>query len=101
MSLVSLELDRQVRADRLVQEIAARHGLPPAQSINHSAEVTDRFLVAYVPDVTGMPGTPHAVEFAFASSMLESIDALRNVATESSGGDGSAAYVYDLDGGME
>ena len=70
MSLVALELDRQVRADRLMQEIAARHGLPPIQNIAHHS--TDRFLVAYVPDVAGIPGTPHAVEYAFASSMLAS-----------------------------
>jgi len=101
MSLVALELDRQVRADRLIQEIAARHGLPPVHNIDRNAGPIDRFLVAYVPDVAGIPGTPHAVECAFASSMLASIDALRQVVTESPGGAGSAAYVHDLDGGME
>ena len=99
MSLVALELDRQARADRLMQEIAARHGLPPIQNIAHHS--TDRFLVAYVPDVAGIPGTPHGVEYAFASSMLASIEELQRVATESPGGAGSAAYVHDLDGGME
>lgn len=102
MSLVALELERQTRADRLVQEIAARHGLPPVKNnIDRNAVPTDRFLVAYVPDVAGIPDTPHAVEYAFASSMLASIEALRRVVTESPGGAGSAAYVHDLDGGME
>ncbi len=101
MSLVALELERQARADRLVQEIAARHGLPPVQNIDRIAIPIDRFLVAYVPDVAGIPGTPHAVEYAFAPSMLASIDVLRRVVTEFPGGAGSAAYVHDLDGGME
>jgi hypothetical protein len=101
MSLVALELERQVRADRLIQEIAARHGLPPVHHIDRNAGPIDRFLVAYVPDVGGIPSTPHAVECVFASSMLASIDALRQVVTESPGGAGSAAYVHDLDGGME
>ena len=101
MSLVALELERQVRADRLVQEIAARHGLPPVHSIDRHAGPTDRFLIAYVPDVAGIAGTPHAVEYAFASSMMAAIDGLRRVVTESPGGAGSAAYVHDLDGGME
>ena len=101
MSLVALELDRQVRADRLMQEIAARHGLPPIHSVSRHSGPTDRFLVAYVPDVAGIPGTPHAVESAFASSMLASIEELQRVVTESPGGAGSAAYVHDLDGGME
>jgi hypothetical protein len=101
MSLVALELDRQVRADRLVQEIAARHGLPPIHSIARNAGPTDRFLVAYVPDVAGIDDRPHAVEYAFASSMLASIEELRRVVAESPGGAGSAAYVHDLDGGME
>ena len=101
MSLVALERDRQVRADRLVQEIAARHGLPPVHSIERHTGPTDRFLVAYVPDVAGIAGTAHAVEYAFAASMLASIEELRRVVTESPGGAGSAAYVHDLDGGME
>lgn len=101
MSLVALELDRKVRADRLVQEIAARHGLPPVHSIDRHDGPTDRFLIAYVPDVGGIPGTPHAVEYAFASSMLASVEELRRVVGESPGGAGSAAYVHDLDGGME
>lgn len=101
MSLVALELERQARADRLVQEIAARHGLPPVHSTDRNTVPTDRFLVAYVPDVAGIPGTAHAVEYVFASSMLASVDALRRVVTESPGGAGSAAYVHDLDGGME
>ena len=99
MSMVALELERQARADRLVQEIAARHGLP-AQNVDQTTD-PDRFLVAYVPDVGGTAGTPHAVEYAFASSMLSSIDLLKRVAADTSGNAGTAAYVHDLDGGME
>jgi hypothetical protein len=101
MSLVALELDRQVRAERLVQEIVARHGLPPAHSIPRHSGTTERFLVAYVPDVAGIAGTPHAVEYTFASSMLDSVEELRRVVADAPGGAGSAAYVHDLDGGME
>jgi hypothetical protein len=101
MSLAALELDRQVRADRLVQEIVARHGLPPAHSIPRHSGTTERFLIAYVPDVAGIAGTPHAVEYTFATSMLDAVEELRRVVTESPGGAGSAAYVHDLDGGME
>lgn len=101
MSVVALELERQARADRLVQEIAARHGLPPVHSIARHAGPTERFLVVYVPDVAGLLDTPHAVEYAFSASMLAAIDVLRRVVTEFPGGTGAAAYVYDLDGGME
>jgi hypothetical protein len=74
---------------------------PPIHSIARNAGPTDRFLVAYVPDVAGIDDRPHAVEYAFASSMLASIEELRRVVAESPGGAGSAAYVHDLDGGME
>lgn len=101
MSLVALELDRQVRAERLVQEIVARHGLPPAHSIPRHSGTTERFLVAYVPDVAGIAGTPHAVEYTFAESMLASIEELQRLVKEAPGGAGSAAYLHDLDGGMD
>ncbi len=74
---------------------------PPFTALLATPVPTDRFLVAYVPDVGGIAGTPHAVEYAFASSMQASIEELRRVVTESPGGAGSAAYVHDLDGGMD
>ena len=97
MSAVALEHDRQSRADRLLQEIAARHGLAPVTRIESTdPDGMDRFLAAHVHD-GDVPTAEHAVEFGFAASMR---DALALIARMGQDEAGSAAYVHDLDAGM-
>lgn len=98
MTPVALEHERLTRADRLLQEIALRHGVPttPAQ---HVADPVERFLVAYVPETRpgSLPG--NEVEYAFTPSMSDALALLEKVISESRDGEGAAAYVHDLDTG--
>jgi hypothetical protein len=100
MSLVALEHDRHARADRLLQEIAARHGLPPTPNIDGNTVTTDRFLAARVSDGATAGRAQHAIEFSFAASLSEALDLLRQV-TRGIADAGSAVYVHDLDAGMQ
>ncbi|MFL5521582.1 MAG: hypothetical protein ACJ8B6_11635 [Gemmatimonadales bacterium] len=99
MTPVALEHERLTRADRLLQEIAIRHGVPSNAAESVMADLIDRFLVAYVPE--SRPGTSsHEVEYAFMPSMSDALDLLGKVISESSDGEGAAAYIHDLDAGM-
>jgi hypothetical protein len=100
MTPVALEHERLTRADRLLQEIAIRHGVPTTATESVVADLTDRFLVAYVPE--SRPGAPtlHEVEYAFTPSMSDALELLGKVISESSEGEGAAAYIHDLDAGM-
>jgi len=96
----ALEQERLLIAERLLNEIERRHGLPHPQSREISPAIIDRFLVAYVPeDRVGEPA-PQAVEYAFASSLTDALNLLREVVRESAGGRGAALYVHDLDTGV-
>jgi hypothetical protein len=99
MTPVALEHERLTRADRLLQDIALRHGLPTT-SAEHVAEPVERFLVAYVPE--SRPGglLAHEVEYAFTPSMSDALELLEKVISESHDGEGAAAYVHDLDTGL-
>jgi hypothetical protein len=100
MTPVALEHERLTRADRLLQEIAMRHGVPTAAAEHVPADAVDRFLVAYVPE--SRPGAPsaHEVEYGFTSSMSDALELLEKVISESRDGEGAAAYVHDLDTGL-
>jgi hypothetical protein len=100
MTPVAIAHERVSRADRLLQEIAIRHGVPMSATESVAADPIGRFLVAYVPE--SRPGTAafHEVEYAFTPSMSDALDLLGRVISESHEGEGAAAYVHDLDAGM-
>jgi hypothetical protein len=100
MTPVALEHERFARADRLLQDIARRHGVPTSQAEGIPADAIDRFLVAYVPE--NRPDEPalHEIAYAFTPSMTDALELLRRVMQESAEGEGAAAYVHDLDTGL-
>jgi hypothetical protein len=100
MTPVALEHERLTRADRLLQEIAIRHGVPSSAAESVMADLIDRFLVAYVPESRPGTSSSHEVEYAFMPSMSDALDLLGKVISESSDGEGAAAYIHDLDAGM-
>ncbi|MFL5505359.1 MAG: hypothetical protein ACJ8AU_00635 [Gemmatimonadales bacterium] len=100
MTPVALEHERLTRADRLLQEIAIRHGVPSNAAESVMADLIDRFLVAYVPESRPGTSSSHEVEYAFMPSMSDALDLLGKVISESSDGEGAAAYIHDLDAGM-
>ena len=100
MTPVALEHERLTRADRLLQEIAIRHGVPTTPAEHVAAELVERFLVAYVPETRPGNNANHEVEYAFTASMTDALELLERVITESRDGEGAAAYVHDLDTGL-
>jgi hypothetical protein len=100
MTPVALEHERFVRADRLLQDIARRHGVPTTLTDVIPADAIDRFLVAYVPETTPDSSAGHELEYAFTASMRDALEMLRRVMNESADGEGAAAYVHDLDTGL-
>ena len=100
MTPVALEHERLTRADRLLQEIALRHGVPTSPAEHAPAETVERFLVAYVPETRPGATPAHEVEYAFTPSMSDALELLERVITESRDGEGAAASVHDLDTGM-
>lgn len=100
MLSAALEQERLLIAERLLTEIERRHGLPhPANRELHPV-IIDRFLAAYLPEAREGEPAPQALEYAFAPSLAESLDLLRDVVSESPDGSGSALYIHDLDIGV-
>jgi hypothetical protein len=100
MTPVAIAHERVSRADRLLQEIAIRHGVPMSAADAVAADPIHRFLVAYVPETRPGTATFHEVEYAFTPSMSDALELLGRVISESHEGEGAAAYVHDLDAGM-
>ena len=100
MTPVALEHERLTRADRLLQEIARRHAVPPSPAEHAATEQVQRFLAAYVPETRPGSAAVHEVEYAFTPSMSDAINLLDKVISESNDGEGAAAYVHDLDTGL-
>jgi hypothetical protein len=95
-----LEQERLLIAERLLTEIERRHGLPPSNHRELLPVITDRFLAAYLPEAREGEPAPQALEYAFARSLTEALDLLRDVVSESPDGCGAALYVHDLDVGI-
>ncbi|HEY8257343.1 MAG TPA: hypothetical protein VIG08_06775 [Gemmatimonadales bacterium] len=100
MLSAALEHERLLIAERLLNEIERRHGLPHPPSRELHPLIIDRFLAAYLPEAREGEPAPQALEFAFAPTLAESLDLLRDVVSESRDGRGSALYVHDLDIGV-
>ena len=100
MLSAALEQERLLIAERLLTEIERRHGLPHPNNRELHPVIIDRFLAAYLPEAREGEPSPQALEFAFAPSLAESLDLLRDVVSESRDGRGSALYVHDLDTGV-
>ena len=100
MLSAALEQERLLIAERLLNEIERRHGLPHPQSRELHPVIIDRFLAAYLPEAREGAPAPHVLEYAFAPTLAESLDLLRDVVSESPDGRGAALYVHDLDTGV-
>jgi hypothetical protein len=100
MLSAALEQERLLIAQRLLKEIERRHGLPHPASRELHPVIIDRFLAAYLPEAREGEPAPQALEYAFAPTLAESLDLLRDVVSESRDGCGSALYVHDLDTGV-
>ena len=100
MLSAALEQERLLIAERLLNEIERRHGLPHPKSRELHPVIIDRFLAAYLPEAREGAPAPQALEYAFAPTLAESLDLLRDVVSESPDGRGSALYVHDLDTGV-
>ncbi len=100
MLSAALEQERLLIAERLLNEIERRHGLPHPANREFHPVIIDRFLAAYLPEVREGEPVPQALEYAFAPSLAESLDLLRDVVSESPDGRGSALYIHDLDIGV-
>ena len=100
MLSAALEQERLLIAERLLNEIERRHGLPHPASRELHPVIIDRFLAAYLPEAREGALAPQALEYAFAPTLAESLDLLRDVVSESPDGRGAALYVHDLDTGV-
>jgi len=100
MLSASTEQERLLIAERLLSEIERRHGLPhPIQRELHPV-IMDRFLAVFLPEAREGEPVPQALEYAFAPRIVDALDLLRDVVSESDGGRGAALYVHDLDTGI-
>ena len=100
MLSAAIEQERLFIAGRLLSEIERRHGLPhPIQRELHSV-IMDRFLAVYLPDAREGEPVPQALEYAFAPALVDALDLLRDVVSESPDGRGAALYVHDLETGV-
>jgi hypothetical protein len=96
----AIEQERLFIAERLLSEIERRHGLPhPANREIHPV-IIERFLTAYLPETRDGEPAPSALEFAFSRNLMEALNLLRGIVTESVSGFGAALYIHDLDTGM-
>lgn len=100
MLSVSLEQERMLIAERLLTEIERRHGLPHPHQREIPPVIIERFLAAYLPGAREGEPAPLALEFAFAPSLPDALQLLRDVVQETSDGRGAALYVHDLDTGV-
>jgi hypothetical protein len=100
MLSTSLEQERLHLAGRLLSEIERRHGLPhPIQRELHPV-IMDRFLAVYLPESREGEPVPQTLEYAFAGTLTDALNLLREVVAESPDGRGAALYVHDLDIGV-
>ena len=100
MLSATLEQERLLIAERLLSEIERRHGLPHPIQRELYPVIMERFLCVYLPEAREGEPVPQALEYAFASTLTDALDLLRDVVTESSDGRGAALYVHDLDTGV-
>jgi hypothetical protein len=100
MLSVALEQERLLMAERLLTEIERRHALPHPDQRDLHPLIIERYLAAYLPEAREGELAPQALEYAFAPTLAESLDLLRDVVSESPDGSGSALYVHDLDTGV-
>lgn len=100
MLSAALEQERLLIAERLLTEIERRHGLPHPRHREIPTIIIDRFLAAYLPEAREGELAPLALEYAFAPSLTDALQLLRDVVRESADGRGAALYVHDLDTGV-
>ena len=100
MLSAALEQERLFVAERLLSEIERRHGLPHPVRREIPPVIVERFLTAYLPETREGEPAPLAIEYAFARSLSEALDLMREVVSESTSGCGAALYVHDLDTGL-
>jgi hypothetical protein len=99
MQSTAIDQERLLIAVRLLSEIERRHGLPhPTQRELHPV-IMDRFLAVYLPETREGEPVPQALEYAFAPTLTDALDLLRESVSESEGC-GAALYVHDLDPGV-
>jgi hypothetical protein len=97
MLSTAIEQERLLIAGRLLSEIERRHGLPhPIQRELHPV-IMDRFLAVYLPEAREGEPVPQALEYAFAPTLIDALQLLRESVSESPDGRGAALYVHDLD----
>jgi hypothetical protein len=96
----ALDQERLFVAERLLSEIERRHGLPHPAQRDIPSVIVERFLTAYLPETRDGEPAPLALEYAFARSLSEALDLMREVVSESTSGSGAALYVHDLDTGL-
>ena len=96
----ALEQERLFVAERLLSGIERRHGLPHPAHREIPSVIVERFLTAYLPETREGEPAPLALEYAFARSLSEALDLMRDVVSESTSGCGAALYVHDLDTGL-
>jgi hypothetical protein len=100
MQSTAIDQERLLIAERLLSEIERRHGLPhPVQRELHPV-IMDRFLAVYLPEVREGEPVPQSLEYAFAPTLTDALDLLRESVSESPDGCGAALYVHDLDPGV-
>ena len=100
MLSTAIEQERLLIAERLLSEIERRHGLShPFQRELHPV-IMDRFLAVYLPEAREGEPVPQALEYAFAPTLVDALDLLRDVVSDTPDGRGAALYVYDLDIGV-
>jgi hypothetical protein len=100
MLSAALEQERMLIAARLLSEIERRHGLPHPSKRDIPPIIIDRFLAAYLPEAREGEPAPLALEYAFAPSLTDALQLLRDVVHETDDGRGAALYVHDLDTGV-
>jgi hypothetical protein len=96
----AIEQERLFVAERLLSEIERRHGLPHPANRDIHPVIVDRFLTAYVPETRDGEPAPSAVEFAFARSLVEALQVVQGIVSETDTGFGAALYIHDLDTGI-
>ncbi len=101
LSTVPIAHERFVLAERLLNEMERRHGLPRPRNRNLPPHGIDRFLVAHLPETVVGSRAPEALDFTFTPTLNDALTALRDMVRESPDGSGAAVYVHDLDAGVE
>ena len=97
MLSTAIEQERLLIAERLLSGIERRHGLPHQVQRELHPVIMDRFLAVYLPEAREGEPVPQALEYAFAPSLTDALQLLRESISESPDGRGAALYVHDLD----